>query len=76
MNTQPDEDNLSLFLEAGLLSVQDEAGLGDLPTATEPSVLGDRVDYVFVSADLSFSDVAVPFSGASDHLPIVVTLSA
>lgn len=49
MNTQPDEDNLKLFLDAGLLSVQDEAGLGDLPTATQPTVRGDRVDYVFVT---------------------------
>jgi endonuclease/exonuclease/phosphatase family metal-dependent hydrolase len=74
MNTQPNEANLRLFLDAGLVSVQDAAGLGHLPTATEPSVLGDRVDYVFVTSDLSFADVAVPFSGASDHLPIAVTI--
>lgn len=74
MNTQPDEANLALFLDAGLLSVQDEAGLGDLPTATEPTVRGDRVDYMFVTEDLGFAAVAVPFSGASDHLPIAATI--
>jgi endonuclease/exonuclease/phosphatase family metal-dependent hydrolase len=74
MNTQPDEANLRLILDAGLLSVQDEAGLGNRPTATEPTVLGDRVDYLFVTEDLSFTDVAVPFSGASDHLPIAATI--
>jgi endonuclease/exonuclease/phosphatase family metal-dependent hydrolase len=35
MNTQPGEANLDLFLDAGLVSVQDEAGLGHLPTATQ-----------------------------------------
>jgi endonuclease/exonuclease/phosphatase family metal-dependent hydrolase len=75
MNTQPDESNLDLFLDAGLLSVQDEAGLGHLPTATEEVVGGDRVDYVFVTPDASFSHVAVPYSFASDHLPIAVTMS-
>jgi endonuclease/exonuclease/phosphatase family metal-dependent hydrolase len=74
MNTQPDEDNLRLFLDAGLLSVQDEAGLGHLPTATQEVVRGDRVDYVFVTPDISFRDVAVPYSFASDHLPIAVTV--
>ena len=75
MNTQPAEPNLDLFLDAGLLSVQDEAGLGHLPTATEEVVRGDRVDYVFVTPDVSFSRVAVPYSFASDHLPIAVTVS-
>jgi endonuclease/exonuclease/phosphatase family metal-dependent hydrolase len=75
MNTQPDEPNLRLFLDAGLLSVQDEVGLGHLPTATEEVVRGDRVDYVFVTPDVSFSGVAVPYSFASDHLPIAVTVS-
>jgi endonuclease/exonuclease/phosphatase family metal-dependent hydrolase len=75
MNTQPAEPNLDLFLDAGLLSVQDEAGLGHLPTATEEVEGGDRVDYVFVTPDVSFSRVAVPYSFASDHLPIAVTVS-
>jgi endonuclease/exonuclease/phosphatase family metal-dependent hydrolase len=74
MNTQPDEANLALFLDAGLLSVQDEAGLGHLPTASRPTVRGDRVDYMFVTEDLGFADVSVPFSGASDHLPIAATI--
>ena len=75
MNTQPDQPNLALFLDAGLLSVQDEAGLGHLPTATEEVVGGDRVDYVFVTRDVSSSGVAVPYSFASDHLPIAVAVT-
>jgi endonuclease/exonuclease/phosphatase family metal-dependent hydrolase len=75
MNTQPDEANLRLFLDTGLVSVQDEAGLGHLPTATEEAVRGDRVDYVFVTQDVSFRDVVVPYSFASDHLPIAVTVA-
>lgn len=74
MNTQPGEANLRLLLDAGLLSVQDEARLGDLPTASRPTVRGDRVDYLFVTPDLAFEEAAVPFSGASDHLPIAATI--
>jgi endonuclease/exonuclease/phosphatase family metal-dependent hydrolase len=75
MNTQPGEANIELFFEAGLLSAQDEAGLGHLPTASQPTVRGDRVDWMLVGPDLAFEDVAVPFSAASDHLPIAATIA-
>jgi endonuclease/exonuclease/phosphatase family metal-dependent hydrolase len=33
-----------------------------------------RIDYIFISPGLDVSSAAVPYSEASDHLPIAVTL--
>ncbi len=76
MNMQPDEADLTLFQEAGFVSVQDLAGLGHVSTAYQPKVFPvDRVNWIFATRDLGFTDFAVVRSSASDHLPLAVTVA-
>lgn len=77
MNLQPDEDDVQLFLDAGLVSVQDEIGDPCEPTATEPEQDEpcDRVDWIFVTPDVEPSDFVIVETPASDHLPLAVTLT-
>jgi endonuclease/exonuclease/phosphatase family metal-dependent hydrolase len=77
MNLQPDEDDVQLFLEAGLVSVQDEVGDPCEPTAFEPKPEKpcDRPDWIFATPDLALSDFVIVASPASDHLPVVVTVT-
>jgi endonuclease/exonuclease/phosphatase family metal-dependent hydrolase len=77
MNMQPDEDDLQLFLEAGLVSVQDEIGDPCEPTAFEPKPDEpcDRPDWIFATPDLGLSAFVIVESAASDHLPLAVTVT-
>lgn len=72
MNDYPESEEFAAFVEAGFLSAQDEAGRGDLPTSWQD---GTRIDYIFATPDLALSDFARPFSKASDHLALAVTVS-
>ena len=71
MNAYPDSEEIAMFTAAGFVSAQDEAGMGDLPTSWPD---GTRIDYVFTTPDLGRSDFARPYSEASDHLPLAVTV--
>ena len=71
MNDFPDSEEFAAFTSAGFLSAQDEAGQGDLPTSWRD---GTRIDYIFVTPDLGMSDFLRPYTEASDHLPLVVTI--
>lgn len=73
VNAYPDGPEVAEFLAAGFVSAQDDAGKGNRPTSWQD---GTRVDYVFATPDLSFSDFALPFTQASDHLPLAVTVAA
>ena len=75
MNMQPDDPDVPLFETAGFVSAQDQAGMGAIATASRPKFPGDRVDWIFGTADLSFSSFLVGSSDASDHLPLAVTVS-
>lgn len=77
MNLQPDEDDVQLFLDAGLVSVQDEIGDPCDPTATEPDPEEpcDRVDWIFVTPDVEPSGFEIVETRASDHLPLAVTVT-
>ncbi len=75
LNTQPYDDDISVFGAAGLVSAQDITGNGDLTTSATPKHPIDRVDWVFGTSDLRFSDFAITKTEASDHLPIAVTVS-
>ena len=75
MNMQPSDDDATLFFDAGLRSAQDEAGPGASSTARDPMFPGDRPDWIFGSSDLTFSNFAIVASDASDHRPLVVTVS-
>jgi len=77
MNLQPNEDDVRLFLDAGLVSVQDEIGDPCEPTATEPDPDEpcDRVDWIFVTPDVEPSAFEIAETRASDHLPLAVTVT-
>ncbi len=72
MNDFPDSEEFAAFVSAGLVSAQDETGRGDLPTSWQD---GTRIDYIFATPDLVLLDFARPFSKASDHLPLAVTVT-
>ena len=76
LNMQPAEADASLLEEVGLSSVQDLIGDPDASTARDPLHPGDRVDWIWVTAEtLEVSDFAIPRSEASDHLPLVVDVT-
>ena len=77
MNMQPGEDDLQLFLDAGLVSVQDAIGDPCEPTAFEPKPEKpcDRPDWIFATPDLGLADFVITRTPASDHLPIAVTVT-
>jgi endonuclease/exonuclease/phosphatase family metal-dependent hydrolase len=75
MNAQPGEADIQAFARSGLVSAQDATGHGRESTARDPSFAGDRVDWIFGTKDLRFGGFAVVHSGASDHLPLAVSVS-
>ena len=77
MNMQPGEEDVQLFLDAGLISVQDAIGDSCEPTAFEPKPEKpcDRPDWIFATPDLRLADFVIMRTPASDHLPIAVTVT-
>jgi endonuclease/exonuclease/phosphatase family metal-dependent hydrolase len=77
MNMQPGEDDVRLFSDAGLVSVQDEIGDPCEPSAFEPKPdkLCDRPDWIFATPDLGLSEFEIAETPASDHLPLAVTVA-
>lgn len=75
LNSRPgSEDIMPWFDGTDLVSAQDEAG--DPAWNTSPALNPDhRIDWIFGTRDLTFSDVAVPQTLASDHLPVFATVS-
>ena len=74
MNARPGEEDISIFEAGGLLSAQDVAGDPELYTfsSTRPD---RRIDWIFGSPDVTFSDFEIPQTTASDHLPLAVTVT-
>jgi len=77
MNMQPSEEDVQLFLDAGLVSVQDAIGDPCEPTAFEPKPEKpcDRPDWIFATPDLRLADFVIMRTPASDHLPVAVTVT-
>jgi endonuclease/exonuclease/phosphatase family metal-dependent hydrolase len=77
MNLQPGEADVELFLEAGLVSAQDELGDPCEPTAWEPEPEEpcDRPDWIFVTPDLGLSTFEIVRAPASDHLALAVSVT-
>ena len=75
MNMQPDDADVALFTGAGFESAQDVTGHGSESTARDPNFPGDRPDWIFGTSDVAFGDFSIVRSEASDHLPLVVTVS-
>ncbi|MGH2663801.1 MAG: endonuclease/exonuclease/phosphatase family protein [Actinomycetota bacterium] len=75
MNATPESEEIAAMTRAGLVSAQDEAG--DPGLKTFPSDAPDRrIDYVFGSNGIAFSNFRIPRTTASDHLPLLVTVAA
>jgi len=68
-NMTPDDPAIGRLLETGLVDAAAAAGV-DEPTSED----GRRIDYIFVSEDVSVTGAEVIDSDASDHRPVVVTL--
>jgi endonuclease/exonuclease/phosphatase family metal-dependent hydrolase len=74
LNATPDDPEIQLLRQAGLLDVSAE--IGPIPHNTYYSAHPDhQVDYIWASPDLRFSDFEIPQTTASDHLPLVATIS-
>ncbi|MFC1848298.1 endonuclease/exonuclease/phosphatase family protein [Chloroflexota bacterium] len=73
LNADPDEPEMVMLREAGLVDVV--AGLEPPRVYTwharDP---GRRIDYIWVTPDMSAGDVHVIFTRASDHLPVVAEI--
>ncbi|HXV92523.1 MAG TPA: hypothetical protein VD813_04430, partial [Pseudonocardia sp.] len=67
---------VALLERAGFVSAQDEAGDPSATTARDPAFPGDRVDWIWRTTGLTASSFAILQSEASDHLPLVVTLTS
>ncbi len=74
MNARPGEDDVTLFESGGLISAQDVTGNAELLTFSSFDPY-QRIDWIFGSPDIAFSDFVIPASTASDHLPLAVTVT-
>jgi len=72
-NAIPSDPEIRMMLDAGLIDSFAEAGTGQGYTFAS-NELQKRIDYIWVSPDLTPSDVTIPQSTASDHLGVVVTV--
>ena len=72
MNVAPGDPEVALFEAAGLVDVVGATGDACRTTSAEPTRPCDRPDWVFVSGDVRFGEVAIGTATASDHLPISV----
>jgi endonuclease/exonuclease/phosphatase family metal-dependent hydrolase len=75
MNMQPGDADVALFTQAGFASAQDATGHGSESTARDPNFPGDRPDWIFGASEVTFADFQIVRNEASDHLPLVVTVS-
>lgn len=73
LNARPDTPEIARFFDAGW---QDVVGAkGPHPGYTFSSDAPyERIDYLWLSSGLSAAKIAIPFSTASDHLPVVATI--
>lgn len=74
LNAEPPEPEIQLFHENGFLDVLDENDVvpGYTNDALHPY---RRIDYIFITPDLTPENAAVPAEPASDHLPVVVDVA-
>ena len=73
LNAEPHAPEMEILRQAGLVDVV--AGIEPPPVYTWPSVNpSQRIDYIWVSQDLKVTDIRVPVSNASDHLPVVAEI--
>ncbi|HEY31760.1 MAG TPA: endonuclease [Dehalococcoidia bacterium] len=74
LNADPDSAEMTMFREAGLVDAA--ASVSSSPASTYDSVSRyRRIDYIWVSPDLTVEAVFVPATTASDHLPVIADIS-
>jgi endonuclease/exonuclease/phosphatase family metal-dependent hydrolase len=74
MNSGPGQPENGLFLAAGLISAQDVTGNGSRFTFDSRTPRA-RIDWIYGTPDVSFSNFQIPQTLASDHLPVVVDVT-
>jgi len=74
LNADPDSVEMAMFREAGLVDAA--ASVSSSPANTYDSE-GQyrRIDYIWVSPDLTVEAVFVPATTASDHLPVIADIT-
>ena len=72
-NGEKGSDEIEMMYSVGLTDSQLESGKEDELTYVHKEPLG-RIDYIWVTPDIEISDLKVPYSTASDHLPVVVNI--
>ena len=72
-NARSYEPEIKMMYDAGLIDSQAYLGKDQQLTWIhyEPH---ERIDYIWVTPDLEISNLTVPYSTASDHLPVVVDI--
>ncbi|MGH3739553.1 MAG: endonuclease/exonuclease/phosphatase family protein, partial [Micromonosporaceae bacterium] len=73
-NAAPGTPEIKPLTEAGLVSAQDTTGhVGLLTAPTDRPAY--RIDWIFGTSDVAFSDFVRPDTRASDHFPLAVTVT-
>jgi len=74
LNATPDSPEMQMLARAGLVDIA--AAIGTPPTFTYYSADPDgQIDYIWISPDLVPSDFEISQTTASDHLPLVSTIT-
>ena len=74
LNGEPNSSEIIALRRAGLVDAA-RVMYAAPPFTYSSDVPTRRIDYIWISADLQVLDVSVPFSTASDHLPVVATIN-
>lgn len=75
LNAEHGMAEIDMLVDGGYGDVLDVAGVVPGHTSPVPNPTR-RIDYVFVTPDWEVESAVVPYSEASDHLPIAVSLTA
>jgi len=73
-NGEPDSSEIIAFRRAGLTDTA-KVMYSNPPFTYSSDNPVRRIDYIWTSSDLNVLDVVVPMSTASDHLPVVATVT-
>ena len=73
-NAEPDSPEMVMMADAGLVDISAAIGPRERDTyySADPN---KQIDFIWASDDWKASDFSIPQTTASDHLPLVVTLS-
>jgi endonuclease/exonuclease/phosphatase family metal-dependent hydrolase len=72
-NAKPDDSEIKMMSDAGLLDSHALIGKGEGLTWVHYKPYR-RIDYIWVTEDIEISNLVIPYSIASDHLPIAVDI--